>query len=214
MASNSSRYPNPESPNKVINTNVAIFIVTFVVSVVVLLIVIHLYVRLTLHRAPSGGPGRHFAESPTPPPPVSRAFGLDSATMAALPTFFVQGDSAAAAECAVCLSAMVEGERAKLLPNCKHVFHVVCIDMWLFSHSTCPLCRRDADPAVAAVEAPEGRGCHLEEGGSTSRSSSSSPPPPPPPSFRMEDSREWSGRIRRMESVEDLERHRSNYIFQ
>ncbi|KAI5076995.1 hypothetical protein GOP47_0009060 [Adiantum capillus-veneris] len=43
--------------------------------------------------------------------------------------------------CAVCLSEYQEGELLKRLPACGHLFHKGCIDMWLFSHSTCPLCR-------------------------------------------------------------------------
>ncbi|KAF5481771.1 hypothetical protein F2P56_002399 [Juglans regia] len=44
-------------------------------------------------------------------------------------------------ECAVCLSAFEEGEEVRKLPQCKHSFHAPCIDMWLYSHSDCPLCR-------------------------------------------------------------------------
>ncbi|MCO5549865.1 hypothetical protein L7F22_003339 [Adiantum nelumboides] len=43
--------------------------------------------------------------------------------------------------CAVCLSEYEEDELLKRLPACSHLFHKECIDMWLFSHSTCPLCR-------------------------------------------------------------------------
>ncbi|KAI5076996.1 hypothetical protein GOP47_0009061 [Adiantum capillus-veneris] len=44
-------------------------------------------------------------------------------------------------ECAVCLSEFESGEMLRLLPACDHLFHKDCIDMWLFSHTTCPLCR-------------------------------------------------------------------------
>ncbi|XP_068667723.1 RING-H2 finger protein ATL52-like [Aristolochia californica] len=43
--------------------------------------------------------------------------------------------------CAVCLCEFKEGEDVRLLPECLHCFHVPCIDMWLYSHSSCPLCR-------------------------------------------------------------------------
>lgn len=46
-------------------------------------------------------------------------------------------------ECVVCLVDFEEQEHLRQLPGCKHVFHPPCIDMWLFSHSTCPLCRRN-----------------------------------------------------------------------
>ncbi|XP_068345710.1 RING-H2 finger protein ATL16-like [Pyrus communis] len=44
-------------------------------------------------------------------------------------------------ECAVCLSVFEDGEDIRKLPTCKHSFHAPCIDMWLYSHSECPLCR-------------------------------------------------------------------------
>ncbi|OAY53972.1 RING-H2 finger protein ATL1 [Manihot esculenta] len=50
-------------------------------------------------------------------------------------------------ECAVCLSAFEEGEEIRQLLGCNHYFHASCIDMWLFSHSDCPLCRSRVDAA-------------------------------------------------------------------
>lgn len=44
-------------------------------------------------------------------------------------------------DCVVCLSEFQEDETLRLLPKCGHAFHPDCIDMWLFSHTTCPLCR-------------------------------------------------------------------------
>ncbi|KAL4329061.1 hypothetical protein HN51_036087 [Arachis hypogaea] len=51
---------------------------------------------------------------------------------------FVDGGSD---ECPVCLSAFEEGEEVRKLPRCKHSFHALCIDMWLYSHFDCPICR-------------------------------------------------------------------------
>ncbi|KAK6152472.1 hypothetical protein DH2020_015107 [Rehmannia glutinosa] len=44
-------------------------------------------------------------------------------------------------QCPVCLSAFVEGEEIRQLSACKHAFHTACVDMWLYSHSNCPVCR-------------------------------------------------------------------------
>jgi len=73
-------------------------------------------------------------------------------------------DQGSGYECAVCLSAFEEGEEVRQLPRCKHSFHAPCIDMWLYSHSDCPLCRSSVDPplavcnrrtAAAAADTPE-----------------------------------------------------------
>ncbi len=55
------------------------------------------------------------------------------------------------ADCAVCLNEFGEEDRLRLLPKCKHAFHTLCIDTWLLSNSTCPLCRRSLlpDPIIA-----------------------------------------------------------------
>ncbi|KAL1535618.1 RING-H2 finger protein ATL51-like [Salvia divinorum] len=43
--------------------------------------------------------------------------------------------------CAICLCKFEEGEELRTLPECSHSFHVACIDMWLCSHWSCPMCR-------------------------------------------------------------------------
>uniref|UniRef100_A0A803ND14 RING-type E3 ubiquitin transferase n=1 Tax=Chenopodium quinoa TaxID=63459 RepID=A0A803ND14_CHEQI len=68
--------------------------------------------------------------------------GLDPAALRSLPILvYNPKDFKDGLECAVCLSEVSEGEKARLLPKCNHGFHVECIDMWFQSHSTCPLCR-------------------------------------------------------------------------
>lgn len=76
--------------------------------------------------------------------------GLDSASLRALPiVVYNPKDFKDGLECAVCLSEVSEGEKARLLPKCNHGFHVECIDMWFQSHSTCPLCR---NPVSSTME--------------------------------------------------------------
>ncbi|KAJ1278832.1 hypothetical protein BS78_04G109300 [Paspalum vaginatum] len=64
--------------------------------------------------------------------------------------------------CSVCLEDVRGGEMARQVPACRHIFHVGCIDMWLHSHRTCPMCRCVISPVATAVtpkaaaeEAPE-----------------------------------------------------------
>ncbi|ESW09206.1 hypothetical protein PHAVU_009G109000 [Phaseolus vulgaris] len=73
-----------------------------------------------------------------------RVCGIDKEVVKTLPFFtfsslkgFKEG-----LECTVCLSKFEDTETLRLLPKCKHAFHMNCIDKWFESHSTCPLCRR------------------------------------------------------------------------
>lgn len=44
-------------------------------------------------------------------------------------------------DCAVCLENFKMGDKCRLLPNCRHSFHVQCIDSWLLKTPICPICR-------------------------------------------------------------------------
>ncbi|GFP99713.1 RING-H2 finger protein atl46 [Phtheirospermum japonicum] len=73
--------------------------------------------------------------------------GLDQAFIDALPVFTYKEIVGCATQepfdfdCAVCLCEFTENDRLRLLPTCSHAFHMGCIDTWLLSNSTCPLCR-------------------------------------------------------------------------
>ncbi|KAG5415924.1 hypothetical protein IGI04_003491 [Brassica rapa subsp. trilocularis] len=78
--------------------------------------------------------------------------GLDPAVVKTLPVFtFSDATHKDQTECAVCLSEFEEGESGRVLPGCKHAFHVACIDMWFHSHSTCPLCRSLVEPPATTT---------------------------------------------------------------
>ncbi|OEL34511.1 hypothetical protein BAE44_0004471 [Dichanthelium oligosanthes] len=116
-----------------------------------------------------------------PEPDKKRSTGLDADAIAALPEFVYRKEAGEAdeeteeRECAVCLAALAEGDAARLLPLCMHVFHRGCVDVWLREHSTCPVCR-----AEVVVVRPAGERCaekEQQEGG-TSRASTSTAWPP------------------------------------
>ncbi|KAL1219854.1 RING-H2 finger protein ATL3 [Cardamine amara subsp. amara] len=68
--------------------------------------------------------------------------GLTPFELSSLPIVLFRQDSCKdGLECSICLSELVKGDKARLLPKCNHCFHVECIDMWFQSHSTCPICR-------------------------------------------------------------------------
>ncbi|KAJ0232031.1 RING-H2 finger protein ATL3 [Hirschfeldia incana] len=79
--------------------------------------------------------------------------GLTPFELSSLPIVFFRQDGL---ECAICLSDLVKGDKARLLPKCNHSFHVECIDMWFQSHSTCPICRN----TVLGPEQPSSK--HIE----------------------------------------------------
>lgn len=43
--------------------------------------------------------------------------------------------------CAVCLADFDDNDTVRVLPPCNHIFHPPCIDAWLSTHHTCPVCR-------------------------------------------------------------------------
>ncbi|KAH9605221.1 hypothetical protein KSS87_012846, partial [Heliosperma pusillum] len=44
-------------------------------------------------------------------------------------------------QCSVCLGDYQAEDRLQQIPGCCHTFHLTCIDHWLATHTTCPLCR-------------------------------------------------------------------------
>ncbi|KAF3501112.1 hypothetical protein F2Q69_00045494 [Brassica cretica] len=74
--------------------------------------------------------------------------GIDRSVIESLPVFRFGALSGhkEGLECAVCLARFEPTEVLRLLPKCKHAFHVECVDTWLDAHSTCPLCRYRVDP--------------------------------------------------------------------
>ncbi|CAN4079268.1 unnamed protein product [Withania somnifera] len=82
--------------------------------------------------------------------------GLDQAFIDSLPVFMykeVVGPKEPF-DCSVCLCEFSEKDKLRLLPTCSHAFHINCIDTWLLSNSTCPLCRATLFNPGFSIENP------------------------------------------------------------
>lgn len=91
---------------------------------------------------------RHHSISPSPdqstPVQHSNPSHRSSASVTPLPLFTfssVVRNSSYDSDCAICLSKFHPLDKLRLLPLCCHAFHAVCIDTWLHTNKTCPLCR-------------------------------------------------------------------------
>lgn len=84
--------------------------------------------------------------------------GVDQSFIDALPVFFYKAIIGLKNpfDCAVCLCEFEPEDKLRLLPKCSHAFHMECIDTWLLSHSTCPLCRANllSDFSPAHIGSP------------------------------------------------------------
>ncbi|KAJ1272506.1 hypothetical protein BS78_06G206600 [Paspalum vaginatum] len=56
-------------------------------------------------------------------------------------------------DCAVCLSPFTPDAELRLLPACRHAFHAACVDAWLRTTPSCPLCRAAVAPPHPSVSA-------------------------------------------------------------
>lgn len=104
------------------------------------------YIRRSSDEPPV--PRRRVRRTPTPPAssPASSRFSSPKnvAASSAVRSLPIVSYSAAAShpiDCIICLTEFEQKEKVKMIPCCKHVFHPGCIDTWLSSNVTCPLCR-------------------------------------------------------------------------
>lgn len=155
-SSNSSTY--------VVNSKIMVVAVAVLFAVVLFILCLHIYAKWFWRNQGSlaaAGPGtlswrirRRYRDDPNAQN-YNQAFvnlqsmGLEKSVVEALPTFeYKASETNSKLECVVCLEDFEDGEKGRTLPKCGHNFHLDCIDMWLHSHSTCPLCR-------ASVQSPD-----------------------------------------------------------
>ncbi|XP_016498075.1 RING-H2 finger protein ATL40 [Nicotiana tabacum] len=142
-----------------INSKIMLSAIISLSIVVFLVTILHMYIRCVIRRRRQAQGRAMFGTSLVTSivsqvePPKN---GLDPSIIASLPIFvYKQSDDhnmdeaiTNPIECSVCLSILEDGEIVRILPNCKHTFHIECIDKWFNCHSTCPICRAEAKPQV------------------------------------------------------------------
>lgn len=154
-----------------LNSKIMLTAIISLSAVVFIVTVLHVYARCILRRQARRRAALQQmmiaaavrAQSAEPP-----KTGLHPSVIASLPiTVYQKVEENETVECSVCLSLLQDGEMARTLPNCNHSFHAECVDKWLGTQSTCPICRTEAEPRSRLVPEPR-------EGAVTV-----APPPPP-----------------------------------
>ena len=87
--------------------------------------------------------------------------------------------------CAVCRESFTPGQPVRRIVRCGHVFHTTCMDRWLETHSTCPLCMQnivpDEDESDSTTETPSeqnAQSSHNQNRSTSPRQSSTLPTNP------------------------------------
>ncbi|EHA8586748.1 RING-H2 finger protein ATL70 [Cocos nucifera] len=99
------------------------------------------------------------ANTPRPAPPDDSATtpaadveaGIDEATLMNYPKVLysetkLRDKGTTSSCCSICLADYKDSEVLRDLPDCRHLFHVKCVDPWLRLNPTCPVCRTSPLP--------------------------------------------------------------------
>ncbi|ONH97363.1 hypothetical protein PRUPE_7G185500 [Prunus persica] len=183
-ATNSSTFPAAPPPEAVVLESDFVVILAALLCAVICVIGLLAVARCAWLRRGSGAGGASLSSAQ-----ASANKGVKKKVLQSLPKFTygiggAEPPPKLASECAICLGEFAEGDEIRVLPQCGHVFHVGCVDMWLGSHSSCPSCRQILVVArcqkCGQFPAPISE-AELKARQDHSSSNSPAPPPPPPP---------------------------------
>ncbi|XP_058112218.1 RING-H2 finger protein ATL46-like [Magnolia sinica] len=158
--------PSPPSPSGSKISPAVLFIIVILAVIFFISGLLHLLVRFLI-KQPSSSSSSQSNRYPEIPGSDSlqrqlqqlfhlHDSGLDQAFIDALPVFLYKEIVGLKEpfDCAVCLCEFSQEDKLRLLPICSHAFHINCIDTWLLSNSTCPLCRGTLFSSALAIENP------------------------------------------------------------
>lgn len=89
--------------------------------------------------------------------------GLDQAVVNSYPKFQFTKESVSGnnnnnnvnTTCSICLCEYKDLEMLRMMPECRHCFHLCCIDAWLKLNGSCPVCRNSPLPTPLSTPLQE-----------------------------------------------------------
>ncbi|MFS7968808.1 putative transcription factor C2H2 family [Helianthus anomalus] len=130
-----------DDDNFQIRHNTRLYMLVLFSIILLVTIIFFLYSRCTISSRASSTTSSFYHTSP----PSSQLRGLNAAAINSLPITIhrqaLSNTNDTTLECSICLGVFEEGEKVKVLPVCYHRYHCECVDKWLVTHSSCPICR-------------------------------------------------------------------------
>ncbi|KAJ4773796.1 RING/U-box superfamily protein [Rhynchospora pubera] len=144
-----NNHPSTSTGSKAASISPSIFIIAAIVAIALISVLfIHRLIRFFFGH--SHGSSYHFSFART----NSNAGSANNRALSehekaklidSLPLFTLASSLAklpkSSLDCAVCYEPFLPDAELRLLPACKHAFHKSCVDLWLKSNPSCPLCR-------------------------------------------------------------------------
>ncbi|KAK4270885.1 hypothetical protein QN277_019651 [Acacia crassicarpa] len=85
----------------------------------------------------------------------SAVVGLDDNVINSYPRFqYSRGAMGVGSStmCSICLCEFRDSEMLRMMPECRHYFHLLCLDSWLKLNGSCPVCRNS--PLMTPIATP------------------------------------------------------------
>ncbi|KAG4400461.1 hypothetical protein GLYMA_07G062800v4 [Glycine max] len=83
------------------------------------------------------------------------ATGLDQAVINSYPKFPFVKEGNYDSTCSICLCEYKDSEMLRMMPECRHYFHLCCLDPWLKLNGSCPVCRNSPMPTPLSTPLQE-----------------------------------------------------------
>jgi len=81
--------------------------------------------------------------------------GLDQNVINSYPRLQYCKDLGHDSTCSICLCEYKDSEMLRMMPECRHYFHLCCLDSWLKLNGSCPVCRNSPMPTPLSTPLQE-----------------------------------------------------------